>query len=32
MAEIERLIRKRFHFQVTRHELRFLGLCQRCQR
>jgi Fur family ferric uptake transcriptional regulator len=32
MEEIERLIRKRFHFQVTRHELRFLGLCRRCQR
>jgi Fur family transcriptional regulator, ferric uptake regulator len=32
MEQIERLIKKRFHFQVTRHELRFLGLCQRCQR
>jgi Fur family ferric uptake transcriptional regulator len=31
MEQIERLIRKRFHFQVTRHELRFLGLCRRCQ-
>jgi Fur family ferric uptake transcriptional regulator len=32
MEQIERLIKKRFHFQVTRHELRFLGLCRRCQR
>jgi Fur family transcriptional regulator, ferric uptake regulator len=31
MEQIERLIKKRFHFQVTRHELRFLGLCRRCQ-
>jgi Fur family transcriptional regulator, ferric uptake regulator len=32
MEQIERLIKKRFQFQVTRHELRFLGLCRRCQR
>jgi Fur family ferric uptake transcriptional regulator len=32
MEEIEKLIKKRFHFQVIRHELRFLGLCRRCQR
>jgi Fur family ferric uptake transcriptional regulator len=32
MEQIERLIKKRFHFQVTRHELRFLGLCRHCQR
>jgi Fur family ferric uptake transcriptional regulator len=28
---LEKLIRRRFHFKVTRHELRFIGLCQRCQ-
>jgi Fe2+ or Zn2+ uptake regulation protein len=32
MEEIEKLIRRRFRFQVTQHELRFLGLCQRCQK
>jgi len=32
MEEIEKLIRRRFQFKVTRHELRFLGLCRRCQR
>lgn len=32
MEEIEKLIRRRFQFKVTRHELRFLGLCHRCQR
>ena len=32
MEEIEKLIRRRFRFQVTRHELRFIGLCGRCQR
>jgi Fur family ferric uptake transcriptional regulator len=32
MEEIEKLIKRRFQFKVTRHELRFLGLCRRCQR
>ena len=32
MEDIEKLIRRRFRFQVTRHELRFIGLCGRCQR
>ena len=31
MEAVERLIRRRFRFKVTRHELRFIGLCQRCQ-
>jgi Fur family ferric uptake transcriptional regulator len=31
LEDLERLIRKRFHFKVTRHDLRFIGLCQRCQ-
>ncbi len=29
---LEKLIRRRFHFEITRHDLRFIGLCQRCQR
>ena len=32
MEEIEKLIRRRFRFKVTRHDLRFIGLCQRCQK
>jgi Fur family ferric uptake transcriptional regulator len=32
MEELEKLIRRRFHFKVTRHDLRFMGLCERCQR
>ena len=31
VEKIEKLIRRRFRFQVTRHDLRFIGLCQRCQ-
>ena len=31
MAGLEKLIRRRFHFKVTRHDLRFIGLCQSCQ-
>lgn len=32
MEQLEKLIRRRFHFKVTRHDLRFMGLCQSCQR
>lgn len=32
MDQIENSIKRRFHFKVTRHELRFLGLCEKCQR
>jgi len=32
IADVEKLIRRRFRFKVTRHDLRFFGLCQRCQR
>ncbi len=32
MEELEKLIRRRFHFKITRHDLRFIGLCQSCQR
>lgn len=32
MKEIEKLIKRRLGFAVTRHELRFIGLCRRCQR
>lgn len=32
MEDIEKLISQRFRFKITRHELRFIGLCQRCQR
>jgi len=32
MEEMEKLIRRRFHFKVTRHDLRFIGVCQRCQK
>ena len=32
MEEIEKLIRRRFRFKVTRHDLRFIGVCQRCQK
>jgi Fur family ferric uptake transcriptional regulator len=31
LEELEKIIRRRFHFKVTRHDLRFIGLCQRCQ-
>ena len=31
LQDIEKLIRRRFRFKVMRHELRFIGLCQRCQ-
>jgi Fur family ferric uptake transcriptional regulator len=31
LGNLEKLIRKRFHFQVMRHDLRFIGLCQKCQ-
>ena len=31
MDDLERLIRKRFHFKVRRHDLRFIGLCRSCQ-
>jgi Fur family transcriptional regulator, ferric uptake regulator len=32
MEELEKLIRRRLHFKVTRHDLWFIGLCQSCQR
>jgi Fur family ferric uptake transcriptional regulator len=32
MENLEKMIQRRFHFKVTRHDLRFAGLCQRCQR
>jgi Fur family ferric uptake transcriptional regulator len=32
MEEIEKLIRRRFRFKVMRHDLRFIGVCSRCQK
>jgi Fur family ferric uptake transcriptional regulator len=31
MEDLEKLIQRRFHFKVTRHDLRFIGLCRSCQ-
>lgn len=31
MKQIEKLIKRRLGFEVTRHELRFIGLCRRCR-
>ena len=31
MDDLEKLIRRRYRFKVTRHDLRFIGLCLSCQ-
>lgn len=32
LQALEKIIRQRFNFKVMRHDLRFVGLCQKCQR
>jgi Fur family transcriptional regulator, ferric uptake regulator len=31
LENLEKVVQRRFHFKVVRHDLRLIGLCQRCQ-